>query len=353
MVNDFLTAWLIEGDALAAMAYVSERSYACVSQDADDPSSFDLGLAPYQLLTNLKAGHDALGKHQSLDGLLVGVRLPVQGLKIVTQPHHARVVITAVPDDVAAAFDCESRLMLGDARKTPRAYGNYFGATFFIKGSQDQPVSLLWGRENGYWKIVSWSTGGEADAADVPAIEAMAPVVRVAEDPALSKAAKGFLEAWLIRKDYNAAFAFLSPASYACYDLERDPSQPAAASPAEAGEKIRAGLVRVGETVGKPRNLAALLAAADPFHPAVRIMNHPDSTTFTLTSVPNQLGDLAECSARAADAKVPGAIAAEYGQAFGLNVRFRTLSGDAPTLRLLWRNAGGAWRITSYMVEVP
>ena len=86
-----------------------------------------------------------------LDGLLVGVRLPVQGLKIVTQPYHSRVVITAVPDDVAAAFDCESRLMLGDASKTPRAYGNYFGATFFIKGSQDQPVSLLWGRENGYW----------------------------------------------------------------------------------------------------------------------------------------------------------------------------------------------------------
>ena len=63
MVNDFLTAWLIEGDALAAMGYVSERSYACVSQDADDPSNFDLGLAPFQLLTNLKAAHDALGTH--------------------------------------------------------------------------------------------------------------------------------------------------------------------------------------------------------------------------------------------------------------------------------------------------
>ena len=169
----------------------------------------------------------------------------------------------------------------------------------------------------------------------------------------MSKAAKTFLEAWLIRKDYDAAFAFLSPNSYACYDLERDPAQPAAASPADAGERIRAGLARVGETVGKPGNLAALLAAADPFHPAVRVMNHRDAATFTLTSIPNQLGDLAECEARARGDKVPDAIPAEYGEAFGLNVRFRTLSGDAPLLRLLWRNVDGAWRITSYMVEAP
>src|SRR5262245_8787790 len=33
MVNDFLTAWLVEGNIAAAMGYVSERSYACLAQD--------------------------------------------------------------------------------------------------------------------------------------------------------------------------------------------------------------------------------------------------------------------------------------------------------------------------------
>jgi hypothetical protein len=43
----------------------------------------------------------------------------------------------------------------------------------------------------------------------------------------------------------------------------------------------------------------------------------------------------------------------EYGKGFGMTVRFKTRSGDAPILRLLWRNENGAWRITSYGVEVP
>jgi hypothetical protein len=353
MVNDFLTAWLIEGDAMAAMSYVSDRSYACLSRDADDPSNFDLGLAPYQLLGNMKAAHETLGPQASLDGLVVGVRPPMAGLKIVTHPNHARVVITSVPDDVAASFDCESQLTPGDPRKTPRAYGNYFGTTFFIKGSRDQRLSLLWARENGYWKIVSWSTGGDDEAAPVPAAEAMAPVTRVADNPALSKAARAFLEAWLIRKDYDTAFSYLAPASYGCYDLERDPSKPAASSPAEAGTLIRAGLGRTGDRVGKPRNLAAVLAPADPFHPAVRVMTHRDAGTFTLTSLPNQLGDLSECSARARGGKLPEAVEAVYGEAYGMNVRFKTMGGETPVLRILWRQVDGNWKVTSYAIEAP
>jgi hypothetical protein len=352
-VNDFLTAWLVEGDAVAAMSYVSERSYACMSQDTDDPSNFDLGQAPFQLLNRLKASHDALGTRASLDGTIVGVRPRRPELKVVTQPHHARVVITSVPDDAAAAFDCESRLTLGNASRTPRNYGNYFGATFFVTGSKDQPLALLWGRENGYWKIVSWSTGGEEEAEPGPEAVPVTPVTRVVENPAFTRAAKTFLETWLVRKDYDAAAAFLAPASYGCYDLERDPSLPAAASLADAGNKLRAGLARTGDTVGKVRNLAAVVGPADPFHPAVRIMNHRDANTFTLTSLPNQLGDLAECEARARGGKAPDAVPPEYGNAFGTNVRFKTLSGDAPVLRLLWRQVNGAWKITSYAVEAP
>ena len=48
MMNDFLQAWLVEGDVVAAMGYISERAYACLAQDADDPSAFDRGMAPFQ-----------------------------------------------------------------------------------------------------------------------------------------------------------------------------------------------------------------------------------------------------------------------------------------------------------------
>jgi hypothetical protein len=352
MVNDFLTAWLIEGDAIAAMGYVSGRAYACLSQNADNPATFDLGMAPFQLLNSLKAAHDSLGPAKTLEEITVGVRPPLAGLKVVTQPFHSRVVITSVPDDVAAGFDCESRLTPGDDRKAARAYGNYFAATFLVKGHEDQRVSLLWGRDNGYWKIVSWRTGGGEDAAAPTAIE-VTPAARIAENPALAIAARTFLDQWLIRRDFDAAFATFAAKSYGCYNLERGPAQPAAASPAEGGERIRAGLASISKTVGQPRNLAAALVAVEPFHPAVRVMNHRDAAAFTLTSAPNQLGDLAECDARARGDKVPATMAADYGDAFGMNVRFRTLGGDAPVLRFLWRNVDGAWKITSYMIETP
>ena len=143
MVYDFLQAWLIEGDVVATMGYVSERAYACLAQDSDDPSDFDRGMAPFQLMTQLKAARDELGPHSSLDGLTVGSRLARPALRVVRQPHDAQFVIYAVPDDVAAAFDCESQLTPGDARKVPRVYGHYYGATFFVTGTQrshDRPA---------------------------------------------------------------------------------------------------------------------------------------------------------------------------------------------------------------------
>jgi hypothetical protein len=41
-------------------------------QDSDDPSTFDRGPTPFQLMINLKSAHDSLGPQRSLDGLVVG-----------------------------------------------------------------------------------------------------------------------------------------------------------------------------------------------------------------------------------------------------------------------------------------
>jgi hypothetical protein len=351
MANDFLSAWLVEGDAVAAMGYISERAYACMAQGADDPSAVDRGMAPYQLMTNLKAAHDTLGQRTSLDGLIVGVRLTTPALKVVQQPHHPQFVIYSVPDDVAAAFDCETRMTPGGGKKPAHQYGNYFGSTFFMNGHSDQRVALLWGKENGYWKIVSWATG--VDDARPPVVAEDIKVARVKADPGFAAAAQDFLQTWLIKKDYDAAFRYLAPASYGCYDLARNPAEPASTSPEDAGRKIRAGLERAGQLAGPARNLDAILVSAEPTHPAVRVMDHAHSRTFSLTSIPNAIGDAVECDARARDEIPPDPLPLEYGKAFGLTVRFGTGASDAPVLRMLWRHENGAWRITSYALELP
>jgi hypothetical protein len=351
MANDFLSAWLVEGDVLAAMGYISERAYACVGQDADDASPLDRGMAPFQLLMNLKAAHDTLGQRPSLDGLLVGVRLNTPSLKVVQQRHHAQFVLYAVPDDVAAGFDCETRMAPGGAKKPARAYGNYFGSTFFVDGHANQRVALLWAKDNGYWKIVSWMTGVDevGPAADTDAVT----ITRVKADAGFAAAAQAFLQTWLIKKDYDAAFRYLSPAAYACYDLTRNPADPPSTSPEDAGRKIRAGLERAGQLAGPARSLDTILAAAEPIHPAVRVMDHAQSRTFSLTSIPNAIGDAVECDARGRGALPPDPLPLEYGKAFGLTVRVGTGAGGAPVLRMLWRNEEGVWRIRSYDLELP
>jgi hypothetical protein len=121
----------------------------------------------------------------------------------------------------------------------------------------------------------------------------------------------------------------------------------------EAGRALRAALEASGKAIGPQRSLDGVIEAAEPFHSAIRVMNHLSSRVFSLSSIPNALADAAECAARAAGSGIPDPLPLEYGNGFGTTVRFKTRAGDAPVLRLLWRNEAGTWRITAYGVELP
>ncbi len=353
MAPDFLRAWLVEGDVVAAMGYVSERSYACLAQDAPDPSAFDRGLAPFQIMVNLKAAHDAIGKHASLDGLTLGVPLTIPGLRAVSHPQQDQFAIYSVSDDVAARFDCATRLMPGATRGS-RAYGQHFGVTFRIAGqAKNASIALLWAKDDGYWKIVSWQTEPEPDKTPAAPTPPEPKLARIKADLTLVQAAKDFVESWLVRKNYDAAFRSLSTRSYACYDLLRGPDAPASTSPDDAGRKIRAGLERIGQAVGTSRNLEAIIEAVEPLLPSIQVMDQPYSRIFSLTNLPAALGDAFECDARARGAVPPDPVPLDYGSAFGMTLRFRTSGGEAPVLRLLWRKEDGAWRISAYDVALP
>ena len=355
MMEDFLKAWLLEGDAREALGYVATRAFACLAQDDDDPNTVDRGTAPFVLARNLKAAYDALGPHTTLDGLTVGVRLPLPALRTVNQPHHAQFVVYSVPDDVAAAFDCEGRLRLGDPKKARRRYGTYFGTTFNINApsGKDHSLALLWARADGYWKIVSWKAEPLGDDQPQPDRSPEVKTVKIKADPTLVDAARGFLDSWLLRKDYDAAFGYVSPKAYACYNLVRNPAQPAATSPADAGQKVRASLEVAGKQIGTRRSVDEFVEGVEPFHPLVRVMQHRYSRTFALSSLPTAFADTLDCSYRAAGGTVNGNPPLEYGKAFAMNVRFKTEGGEAPVLRMLWLKDPDAWRIAAYDVETP
>jgi hypothetical protein len=262
-------------------------------------------------------------------------------------------VLYAVPDDVAARFDCERRLQPGTASKAQRVYGNYFGSVFHAAGAKGRTVALLWGKEKGYWKVVGWQTDADEEeklpAPAAPRVE----VTRVAADASLAEAARGFLDQWLVRKNYDAAFAFLAPESYGCYNASRNPGAPAAPSVEAAGPLIRAGLERAGKAAGAVAQLATVVAAAEPVHPAVRVMDHPASRTFTLVGYPDDVNVAAGCAGAVDRSRVEAAGELKYGTVFGMNVRFVTAAGEGPVMRTLWAQGPGGWRITAYFIEYP
>jgi hypothetical protein len=317
--------------------------------------AFDHGTAPFALLSRLKTAHDALGPRTSIKGLTVGVHLPIAALRVVNQPHHAQFVVYDVPDDIAARFDCESRLAVGDRKTVRRKYGNYFGATFYIDApsGKDHSLALLWAKEDGYWKIVSWKDEPAGEDTVQPNEAPVVKIARIKAEPGLTQAAKGFLESWLIRKDYDTAFRSLSSASYSCYNLNRSADAPAAATFEDGGRLIRAALERSGQAVPQARRLDELVEGVEPVHPAIRVIDHPDSRAFALASVPDSLADVLDCATPERRQDFNANAPFTYGQAFGMNVRFRTKDGEAPVVRFLWRKEADIWRITVYDVELP
>jgi hypothetical protein len=353
MTEDFLKAWLVDGDIRAALSYVSRQAFACLSEDEEDPASFDRGMAPLLLARRLKAAYVALPPVKSLEDRVVGVRLNTPGLRAVTQPRHAQFVIYSVPDDVARAFQCDTRHAVNRQESVGRTYGKYFGASFYIKGRQSPTtVALLWEREGEYLKIVSWQTDtdGEAEAPEADTPRVAAPIL-ITADPSLVQATHRFFEDWLVRKDYDTAFGYISTKAYACYNLTRDVDQPAT-SLGDAGKKVRDALQRTGKEIGKIRSIDDVLMSVPPVHSAIRVMDHRYASTFTLASVPDALADSADCEKRARGEPLVGQGAPRYGNSFGVIVRFRS-DGEPPVLRLLWSKEDGTWRISVYDVEVP
>lgn len=178
-------------------------------------------------------------------------------------------------------------------------------------------------------------------------------IVKVKADPTLVQAAKGFLESWLIRKDYDMAFRYLSPDAYGCYSETRAADAPVEASAAEAGRFIRANLERGGNAAGKVTRLDQIMTAAEPVHPAIRLAEHANSRTFTLVSYPDDFGELAGCAPQANRTSLAENTAREYGKVFGMNIRFLTEAGEGPIMRTVWARDASGWQITAYRVEYP
>ena len=241
-IYDFLEAWFVEQAPGVAVGYVAPRAFSCLEVERGLP--VDRGVARFQLVNAMRSINERIGKVGRLADGISGVSLAAPRGKEMPQPHREAFVMYDVREDLAESFDCDNKLhpeQADPARARSTRFGEYVGAVFQVKTANltGDSVATIWTKENGAWVLVSYVVEPELRPGALPSAPPSLPTSSepatptIDGDPAMQRAARDFLQAWYVRKDPATAFRYLSPTSFACYNVFRPEDAPEAGSPAE------------------------------------------------------------------------------------------------------------------------
>jgi len=222
-------------------------------------------------------------------------------------------------------------------------------------------LALLWAKEGGYWKLVSYDVDPVWTRYQVPSlqtatVEAAPSLPVVAGDSQMVKAATQFLETWLVRDQVDQALQQVSGRCYDCYNLYRDEEQPGAQSREEAARFLRQGMESIAQKVGRLKTLADGLEAPEPQHEDLRLVKHPGGKAFVIVSLPDYMAEAVDCSSLSASDQisfVPPPGEKKYGSYYATGFSFRIGGPDAGVLWLVWGKEQGTWKVLSYAVIAP
>ena len=161
--QDFLHAWLVNDDYDKALSYLSQKCDACVDMFLPEGEKSPSGQEQY--LTHIRETLNMValkvGKVEDLNEALQPVKPTHEDLRTVEHAGERAYTLVAVPDELASSFECEKRSKkhpyAGD-EAAKKVYGNYYAMmfTFRTPGEHSAALTLLWGKDNGKWKILSY-----------------------------------------------------------------------------------------------------------------------------------------------------------------------------------------------------
>ena len=162
--HDFLHTWLVNDDYEKALTYVSESSNACVGLYLGDgeqaPATAEEDAAYIRNTLNRVA--QKVGKVEHLSDALEPIRASHDDLKTVAHAGEDAYTLVAVPDELEALFLCSKRSKahpyVEDDQTAAKRYGQYYATmfTFRTPGEHSAALTLLWEKESGQWKIISY-----------------------------------------------------------------------------------------------------------------------------------------------------------------------------------------------------
>jgi hypothetical protein len=363
-IFDFLNAWLVAQAPRVAAGYIAPRAFACL--EVDRGVSVDRGVARFQIVRAMESVNQRIGKVSSLAAALRGVSLAGSRSKEIPQPHRDAFVMYDVREDLAEALDCENRLHpeQADAEKAQSTrFGDYIGAVFQVKTENltGEAVATVWARENGAWMLVAYDVEPEFRPGALPSVPPSTPesaepaTPTIDGDPAMQRATRDFLQAWFVRKDFAAAFRYLSQTSFTCYNVYRSENAPEASSPAEAGRLIQEQMKLLGDWAGTGSPLEEILIAAEPHHPDLKLVRHDDAATYSIVAVPDSVASAIDC-AQLKPGETPRFDREgprTYGQFYAVSLRLRRGGEEAAVLWMVWAREGVDWKIVSYLPITP
>jgi hypothetical protein len=365
-VHDLLNTWLVEKRPENILSYFADESYDCA--ELENGAKVDHGMAKFKLLIAMQKANQRFGSPTKLADISAAVSLgsAAARTKLLKQPYGQQFALYEVREDAAEQFRCVNRV--DPARLSPKAaaskaFGKYYGAVFRLGGqvgSDTTTLATLWSRESKRWQLISYDVDPEWDEYRAPdtakAPPPPAPTTYAEAPPEMVQAATNFLNAWLVKRDFDEAMRYLSSKCAACGKVNRDAGQQEPEDAGDAQEQLKTALRRVTATSGIVKHLDQAIVAAEPNHEDIKLVKHGNSKAFALASIPDYMGIALDCSSRAVGEPVAFNASAEgknYGKYYAMGLRLVKVGEDSGVLWAVWAKESGGWKVVSYTILTP
>jgi hypothetical protein len=148
--QEFLTDWLVRHQYSQALEFLSPKAYACLNLTTDARGqALDAPGARRELRTLIEYAGKKLGTRPDLTGVIAAIVPRVPNRTIVDHAFRREFLLGPVPESEARQYLCSQAA-------APPAGTDYYGAIFQFRTEGGGVLGLLWTREEGRWKIVSY-----------------------------------------------------------------------------------------------------------------------------------------------------------------------------------------------------
>jgi hypothetical protein len=365
-VHDMLNTWLVEKKPEEVLSYFADESYYCAELEHGD--KLDHGIAKFKLLIAMQQANRRLGNPAQLADVTTSVPLGSTAVrtKLVKQPYEQQFALYDVREDAAEQFKCVNRVdatRISSRATASKEFGKYYGAIFRVGGrggSDGATLATLWSRESKRWQLISYDVDPEwekyraPDTASAPPPPAPTQYTEAPQE-VVGTAAK-FLEAWLVKRDFDEASGYLSPKCADCLKLNAYPNEQQPGAAEDPHTQLIAAMRRVSVTAGIVKRLDKATVAAQPNHADIKLVKHANSDAFALVAIPDYMATALDCGSRTSGQPVSFVAPLgekSYGKYYAIGLRLAKAGEDSGVLWAVWAREGVAWKVVSYTVLIP